>query len=333
MTIISKIFRPIIQRTKHIHPSSPNVSARSIKTPFNTDVFEKTPVFQKLTPKEINSFNEQVDILKSNNFEGLDLVKVASNEDKVNLKNDLIQEINWGSHTTLDDESNDFSLMATGNKPSFLTSGISQQTANLFKSNGYDVVKKEFYIKNRKIVNTLILDKKNVKKVIENNLDLYQKRLNLSKYATVDKIYNTIISKKNPLLEKEKDDLLGLTLGFPRDNSILYNLHHLINKKGKEFNNENFKDIFTSNDSPYKNFSKDFKKHVLEQIDNMKLTEDGFGKGSGEYLTTNKMHVNARPFVVFVDEPKAFGEIVDKFRNATLKLKQINEANAKQPAL
>lgn len=124
--------------------------------------------------------------------------------------------------------------------------------------------------------NIFILNNKLTKQTIDENKELYTKRMDLEPDTPTDEIYENLIGENSPLKQQHGyDDIIGITLGFSPINSILFQLEQNLPEKGstrrspilhanlvdKEFNSEN---------SPYKDFSEDFKSNVQSSIDFIK---------------------------------------------------------------
>jgi hypothetical protein len=175
---------------------------------------------------------------------------------------------------------------------------------------------------NKKVVfdHTIMLNRTAVKEIIKNNYYIYQKRLGLNKKVTVDEIYEVL--KKGETFKKcqtDAPDIIGLTLGYPRDSSLLFSLTQTDKwkiRRNLEEEKQNLKYILRSENSPYKSFSKKFQTHMLNQVNKMALAF------SSEFLNQG---CNSYVFNALVQEPKAFQKILANFRIAINKLKRMNE--------
>lgn len=302
------------------------VQEKIVSNKLSTDVFQKQSIFQKLSKAEIKDFERQSNLLKNNNFKGLNITKGLSEQALIDLKNVLIYKEKRGMRLVTQDESKYFILLATSNKPAALTSTQAEYPAEMvktFNSNGYDVLKESDFMG---IINTFILNRSNVKKVIGKNLDFFQKRMKLDKEANIDEIYNILLSEKSPLKDQEKfSDIRGLILGYSRDNSLLFNLRNGLCKN--EWTKSNLKDLFLSGWHPYREFDDKFKQHILKQIDKIKVEDLYEANPSGLSITQDKSYLPIYAFVAFVDEPMEFKRIANDIRMSITKLRQINKPN------
>lgn len=118
--------------------------------------------------------------------------------------------------------------------------GSSVEFANVSASNMYFVNRKEFA------------------KVIERNKDIYCSILNLSPSSSIKKIYSSLLESTKSNNNVMRDDLLGISLGFPRYDSMIYHLEQqnnlLRDRTSKEFIDKLLKALKSEN-SPYKNLS------------------------------------------------------------------------------
>ena len=78
---------------------------------------------------------------------------------------------------------------------------------------------------------TYILNKEKVLEVIQRNKDFYICRLGLPKESPLEDIYSYMLQHKDKVFncccEGNYQDIVGITLGFPRMSSILFQLEHL----------------------------------------------------------------------------------------------------------
>ena len=138
-----------------------------------------------------------------------------------------------------------------------------------------------------------VLNKNEVKKIIEKNKELYTKRLNLTTDFSVERIYEVLKTDLKVSLQG-KDDLIGITLGYPIQSSLIYNL-----EKASKTDKQLRKDIpaykrkllyfCESKKNPYQNMSENFKQDLIKSIKSIKKIEP----------FTNGMY----SFIEFVNEP------------------------------
>lgn len=150
----------------------------------------------------------------------------------------------------------------------------------------------------RKCRNTYVLNRNEVFKVIDRNKEIYTNRLNLPEDSGIETIYEKL--KQSLKLASGIYDIEGITLGFPKHNSMI---HHLENVAGITLktrkNPEEFKRIILetlhSADSPYKNLSEKEIKDLEKTIGNI------------EYIQGT--HNLIYDFVKYADEPAEFERI------------------------
>ena len=266
--------------------------------------------YTPLKPSEYNLFKKQIQIFKNNNLEGLEMVKHLSTKQKMGL----IKRIGERSMEN-------FVLFATGNKPSILLDKIPE--AITIKD--IDIVSLSNSVvlpSGKKLIfdHSFLLNRNLVKNVIKENFDIYQKRLKLDKNASIDEVYNVLIDKNTlSWCQAEAPDIHGLTLGFPRDSSLIFTLNN--GKDNQIFKNQELikgtlKQALFSENSPYKDFDNKFKEHLLTQIDKINPSH------SGEKLNTG---ADAYAFKAFVEEPEAFSKILTGIRKTCVELIKINK--------
>ncbi len=130
--------------------------------------------------------------------------------------------------------------------------------------------------------NIFILNKELTKQTIEDNKELYTKRMGFEDDASTDEIYEKLIGEDSPLKEQNGyDDIIGITLGFSPINSILFQLEENIpnkceTRKRSSLHANLLDKEFNSETSPYKEFSDEFKQNVQSKIDFIKTK--GFWK-------------------------------------------------------
>ena len=134
-------------------------------------------------------------------------------------------------------------------------------------------------IKDNKIVqhqNTFILNKELTKQTIEENKELYTKRMGLKKDASVEDIYEKLVGEDSPLKQQNGyDDIVGITLGFSPINCVLFQLERNIpnridSRKNRYVHSEILKRELYSSDCVYSNFSDKFFSKVENALDDLK---------------------------------------------------------------
>lgn len=204
--------------------------------------------------------------LIENKLDKLELTKDLSSEEQDDFKNNLFAT----DKLTLVPF-----IMDT--KPSILLTGEFPYFQN---SDKYDFVSRILNSKTKKSIvttpNKFILNKELTKKTIDENKEIYTKRMNLDDNSSVDTIYKKLVGENSPLKEQYGfDDIIGITLGFSPINSVLFQLEDYIPDKIFSRRNpinhaQQLDEVFNSETSPYNNFSDEFKEKVQESIDFIK---------------------------------------------------------------
>ena len=157
--------------------------------------------------------------------------------------------------------------------------------------------------------NTYILNKEEVLKLIEQNKEIYVNRLGLSQENSTEYIYRIL---KRALKEgvnrkgENIDDIVGITLGFPKQNSMIFHLEkcagidcelrgNLPEYKAKLL------EFFKDEKFPYKNLST---KKISELRASIESIEE-----------IKPFHNAIYDFVQFVDEPKEMKRIIQASEN------------------
>lgn len=139
--------------------------------------------------------------------------------------------------------------------------------------------------------NIFIINKELTKQTIDENKELYKKRMGLQEDVSTDEIYEKLTGDDSPLKQQEGyDDIIGITLGFSPVNSILFQLEQDVPDKIElrrhpRIYAENLDKAFNSETSPYKDFSDEFRANVQSSIDYIKdnyfrkpdLSQIGYG--------------------------------------------------------
>lgn len=212
--------------------------------------------------------------------------------DFYNLSNDIINNHLDKMELTKDlteDEQKDFrSNLFSSDKPTLLNFFMRTKPSILLTGNypyfenndKYDFVPRVLDIPLKttisKTPNMFILNKELTKQTIEENKELYTKRMGFEDDASTDEIYEKLIGEDSPLKRQEGyDDIIGVTLGFSPVNSILFQLEqNLPNKietrKKPSIHAQLLDKEFNSETSPYKDFSDEFKSNIQSKIDSVK---------------------------------------------------------------
>lgn len=164
------------------------------------------------------------------------------------------------------------------NKPSILLTGDLPYFENNDK---YDFVRRTLVTKRAdgktiRIPNTFIINKELTKQTIAENKELYTKRMGFKDGTNIDTIYKKLVGEDSPLKEiNGSDDIIGLTLGFPKIDSILFQLEkgipNYLQIRNRPYAQANFlqRELY-SGDSVYKDFSQEFLTNVDAAIESIK---------------------------------------------------------------
>ncbi|MBQ4113820.1 hypothetical protein IJD34_00280 [bacterium] len=161
-----------------------------------------------------------------------------------------------------------------------------------------------------KFFNDYIINKKNLFNVIKNNKKLYISQLNLKKNASIKDIYKALVdfSKKNNGLP---DDLLGVSLGFPKYDSMIFNLESFVSKRDRLAPDyiEKLLATFKREDFPYKNLDKKTLKTLENYIKNINQ------KKFENIRTTGSYYDGLYEFINFCDDTKELERIAKATTN------------------
>lgn len=299
---ITNSFKVNLKLTDVIHrvrqfSSGANISSLKV---LNEDFFVKKELYKPLIEGENSAFHRELKIIKNNNLKGLKLTERLNSKEKIHLIKLLTSVGNFEN----------FVLFATGNKPSVSIAG--NISKNLSRQKGVDVVKYNHDLYGEHVKLTVLMNPKRVKAVIFENLELYQKRLNLGKNSSVDEIYDFFKKDSNICkLSLTHGDIFGLTLGFPKINSLFFQLKTVAGSL------DGIKPLILSKKCPYKNISGNLQKELLGKTD--KIVK----KTASEYFNL-KEHEAAYMFNAYVEEPESFGKILDEIRCCIKALSKIN---------
>ena len=134
---------------------------------------------------------------------------------------------------------------------------------------------------------TFVLNKEKVLEVISRNKDFYTARLGLSNNSSIDDIYNFMLQYKNQVFNCTQtgkfNDIVGITLGFPKQSSMMFELERLCdlsNLKNIKYTDELRKkpslykkimlETLNKNKELYKNLSVDEYNGLIRAIENYK---------------------------------------------------------------
>lgn len=127
--------------------------------------------------------------------------------------------------------------------------------------------------------NTFIINKELTKQTIAENKIFYTKRMNLKEDTSIDEIYNKLVGEDSPLKRIHgADDIIGMTLGFPKMDSILYQLEkgipNYLSIRNRPYAQSKFlyQELYSGN-NVYKDFPPQFLSSVESAIESIKHPE------------------------------------------------------------
>lgn len=176
------------------------------------------------------------------------------------------------------------------------------------------------YIGNSYVYNTFVFNKKETLKVIERNKEIYTQRLGLPDNADIATIYEKLKQVLSVKTNEPLHDIIGLTLGFPKYSSMIFQLEKTGNiplemrSCGLEYKNSLHK-ILSGEHKSYKNPYETLSQEELSKL------KDAINKID---VRENK----CRPYyqyVEYIDEPEEFNRIKDAVSSFKSEFKELNE--------
>ena len=205
----------------------------------------------ELIPNDVEAINKIID-------EGLEYERKINYRNLEILQNSTEQERNiMLSYFRATKKEKDLLLFASGNKPAMIE-GIPHMNDDIFDSLASNSVKvAEFF---SEAEGNLIMNKKEVCRVIGDNLTFFRQRLGLPETATIDEVFHHVKkSYANSLRDGKKfADLRSLLLGYPK-----YDAYHAqLVQDLKSIYKTGFYDIYRDNLENYKEM---LKKIILDE--------------------------------------------------------------------
>lgn len=123
--------------------------------------------------------------------------------------------------------------------------------------------------------NIFMINNELAKQTIEENKELYTKRMGLDENSSTEEVFEELIGDNSPLRHKKGyDDIIGITLGFSPINSILFQVEQDVPdnielRRRPSMYKKKMNESFNSESSPYKDFSEGFKSNVQSKIDKL----------------------------------------------------------------
>lgn len=263
----------------------------------------------KLTAGDLASWDAAVSQICRYKFENLSAVKNLSEDERYELR----------QHLNKHRDQEAFLFVATGGRPAMGTCSIPL----------LDKLSDDFDVIPLCDISSMIFNKSEMIKKIDENRELFLNRLNLSKEASNEEIYATFTAKNGPLYNIiNAQDLVGVSFGYPVIDSIIFQLEadadmrqNIIEHRSNlvEYKTKLIDALYAEN-SKYSSFDDAFKYKVekaIKSINTIKAsTECGYPDG---YL-----------FIKFTNNPIDDVENVKKIKNSIQELDKINKKTAKE---
>ena len=206
-------------------------------------------------------------------FHNLPTTEKMSRKNCDNLKNNLSKSSNM----------KDFLMVSTGVKPaSLITADNCCKVDEIGLSEDFDILKV-----NDSYNHVFIFNKKETLKNIRNNKEFLTQRMDLLPFTEDEAIYDILISDDSPLKTKINNfknvhDLVGVILGFPVKESIMFQLEDMANLEYSEKQDIHLlktvlKKVFSTS-GLYSNFDKRYQNKIMQDIDSVvkrEISNDG----------------------------------------------------------
>ncbi len=285
----------------------PDVARLTLPNNLCSDVFEKTPIKTVSMEEVVEKFKDKFDLFLENDFEDFEILAPLTREER----SDLI----WFMEDGFSDLKT-FCMFAFGQKPALLLSGDSEYINLAKKIKSDDKVSaqvtigeddEEFSVNQLFLFNRLM-----VQNIINENKALFISRLGLDKDVSLDFIYSKLISKDGVIaqegatIKSRYNDVIGLILGFPKISSLIYELEKRMTNPQLRYAKDltGYKqeliNVLSSEESPYKNMSKEFLDNLKEKINLISEI-----KHSASLLCG----FDGYPFMYYLDEPEEISKI------------------------
>lgn len=204
--------------------------------------------------------DEEEKCLVGYHFSNLPTTERMNKTDCMDLRKELICNSNL----------KDFLMVSLGVKPmSLISTGVDCNVSDI-KSDNFDVLET-----GDKYNNIFIFNKCETRKNIESNRYFITQKMNLPKNTDIDEIYSILIGKDSPINTsnpnfKRNHDLIGVLLGFPMKESIIFQLENMTNLSDEDKLNipmlkSSVMDVFFST-GLYDNFDDKFKADIIDSI-------------------------------------------------------------------
>ena len=274
-------------------------------------LYSDTPEAKQRAQQVADDIYDKVEKMRNNNYKGI--FESLTPEEK-----NLLMQHEFGVDET------SLTLVAIGGKPSALIANVDGMTEilNKLKTEGFDIVIVHF---EGEPSNAFIINKTQVKDIINDNKELFCKRLDLSENSTIDEIYTKLTSDPGPLangggsVQNNYTDLVGMILGFPKANTMIaeldYKLPQISNLDEKK---QKMIELLYSDESPYKDMSDEFKDDLANKIRAMNSVT----------RSSEVVGINTYQFSYYTAEPAEISRIRKSLEMANEKLDEIIGKNS-----
>ena len=235
--------------------------------------------------KDLTSLNNISNIDNFDNFKNLDVVKNLAEAEKKEIFDALHKNGNINLFLGTLQGNKPMSILACNQSNGSLPNPL-ELIKKLDLGDNFEIIQaiKFNFSKNNTIFNSYFINKSELFKTIANNKDIYTDRLNLPINSTIEDIYNALKGQINGQTHL-CDDLLGISLGFPRYDSIIFNLEGLYDlrklRTSPDFV-EKLLETLKDKNLPYRNLSPkrlSALEKAIKNINKQNLIDIGF-KGS-----------------------------------------------------
>lgn len=245
------------------------------------------------------------DAMKEEKFFNMKILKDLSNQEKQILYNSILSG----------QEAETFFATINGNKPACLIGGganvsfLEKLNENLDIAKSFEILPLSYRGSNTQLY---LVNKKSVIDTINRNKNLYIFRLKMNPNSTAEEIYAKLGANSkiflDPTVNSKYNDLTGITLGFPKLSSMMFELErckdeveYTVRKNPKLYKEILLKKLY-SEFSPYKNLPKEEFCELESAIKNY----------SGTIEETSNPYYK---YVALADEPKEFERITNAIKD------------------
>lgn len=259
-------------------------------------------------PKECQKFAD------FKNFKKLRMCKNLS-EDEITMAYNYIKK-DLGTFATTLNGNKPMALVAMATDADIIDTPF-EVLKKLDLGDNFEVIKHSNHMmcNGKRAHNTFILNKQKLFETFENHRDFYTSRLSLPETATKEEIYEALTSLMRTKQGSDfPNDLLGASLGFPKHDAMIFHLEGIGNinymkRETAEFSDEILK-VFKSDESPFKNLSKEALKDFEEAIKRIKYNYNDHHTGFSDNITEKYYQ-----FVHFTEDPAEYQRILNDVKN------------------